>query len=90
MKLHFTGGNQIDLLNSGREYFPVLLAALQTAREEIFLEAYIFAHDATANAVVERLCAAAQRGVRVHVLVDGFGSRDMPQDYRARLTGARA
>ncbi len=90
MNLHFTEGNQIDLLNSGREYFPVLLAALQTAREEIFLEAYIFAQDATANAVVERLCAAAQRGVRVHVLVDGFGSRDLPQTYRARLTGSGA
>ncbi len=90
MKLRFVDGNRIDLLNSGREYFPALLAALQAARVEIFLEAYIFAQDATANAVVERLCAAARRGVRVHLLVDGFGSRDMPTDYRLRLTDSGA
>lgn len=91
MKLRFVAGNQIDLLNSGREYFPALLAALEAARHEVYLEAYIFAQDATANAVVERLCGAARRGARVHVLVDGFGARDMSPDYRARLqdSGAR-
>ncbi len=90
MKLRFVAGNRIDLLQSGREYFPALLAALELARQEIFLEAYIFARDATANAVVERLCAAAQRGVRVQVLVDGFGAREMPQDYRGRLAASGA
>ena len=57
---------------------------------KFFLEAYIFAQDATANAVVERLCAAAARGARVQVLVDGFGARDMPQDYRDRLAACGA
>ncbi len=90
MTLRFVAGNRIDLLNSGREYFPALLAALELARQEIFLEAYIFAQDATANAVVERLCAAAARGARVQVLVDGFGARDMPQDYRDRLAACGA
>lgn len=91
MKLRFCDGNQITLLNSGREYFPALLATLEGARREIFLETYIFAGDATANAVLERLCAAAARGVRVHVLIDGFGARDMPDVYRERLvrSGAR-
>ena len=85
MKLRFVAGNQIDLLNSGGEYFPALFIALESARQEIYLESYIFAQDATANAVVDRLCGAARRGVRVHVLVDGFGSRDMSADYRWRL-----
>ena len=85
MKLRYRDGNQIALLNSGREYFPALLTALQNAQHEIFLETYIFSGDATATAVVERLCAAAARGVRVQVLVDGFGARDMPESYRERL-----
>ncbi len=85
MKLRYRDGNQIALLNSGREYFPALLTALQNARHEIFLETYIFSGDATATAVVDRLCAAAVRGVRVQVLVDGFGARDMPEIYRERL-----
>ena len=90
MKLRFVAGNRIDLLNSGHEYFPALLAALELARHEIFLETYIFAQDATANAVVERLCAAAARGAKVQVLIDGFGARDMPQDYRDRLAACGA
>ena len=90
MKLRFCDGNQITLLNSGREYFPALLATLEGARREIFLETYIFAGDATANAVLERLCAAAARGVRVHVLIDGFGARDMPDVYRERLVRSGA
>ena len=85
MKLRFVAGNQIELLNSGGEYFPALFTALDAARQEIYLEAYIFAQDATANAVVERLCNAARRGARVHVLVDGFGARDMSPNYQARL-----
>ncbi len=85
MKLRFVAGNQIDLLNSGGEYFPALFLALESARQEIYLESYIFAQDATANAVVDRLCGAARRGVRVHLLVDGFGSRDMSAVYWARL-----
>ncbi len=78
------------MLNSGREYFPALLAALEGAQQEIFLETYIFSGDATASAVVERLCAAAARGVRVQVLVDGFGARDMPEVYQVRLARSGA
>ena len=90
MKLRFVAGNRLDLLDSGREYFPALLAALDVAQQEVFLETYIFAQDATVDAVVERLCAAARRGARVHVLVDGFGSRDLSPEYRLRLGEAGA
>ena len=90
MNLRFRDSNRITLLNSGREYFPALLAALEGAQQEIFLETYIFSGDATASAVVERLCAAAARGVRVQVLVDGFGARDMPEVYRERLARSGA
>jgi cardiolipin synthase A/B len=70
-------GNRIDLLNSGAEYFPALLAAIEAAKSEIFLEAYIYAEDDTAMRVTEVLAAAARRGVAVRVLVDGFGARDL-------------
>jgi cardiolipin synthase len=71
-------GNRIDLLVSGAAYFPALIAAIEAARREIFLEAYIYAADKTAMRVTEALADAARRGVAVRVLVDGFGARDMP------------
>ena len=70
-------GNRIELLKCGAEYFPSLLAAIETARHEIFLETYIYAEDDTAIRVTAALAAAARRGVVVRVLVDGFGARDL-------------
>lgn len=77
-------GNKLTLLNSGTEYFPALIKAINAARHEIFLETYIFASDPTGLNVSAALAQAAQRGVTVRILVDGFGGHDfettlMPQ-----------
>ncbi|MBS1191085.1 MAG: Phospholipase D/Transphosphatidylase [Rhodocyclaceae bacterium] len=90
MPLELLYGNRLILLNSGREYFPALLAALQEAQQEIHLESYIFADDAVGNAVAGALAQAALRGVQVRVLVDGFGGRNFLVDFEARLTAAGA
>ena len=80
------GGNRLTLLRSGREYFPALENAIRSAQKEIFLEAYIYADDGTARRITRALLGAAGRGVAVHVLVDGFGSRDlMPPELGERL-----
>ena len=88
MNAEFLPGNRLQLLNSGREYFPALLAALDAAREEIFLESYIFADDPTGRAVASALCRAAVRGVSVHVTVDGFGARNFAHDFLPQLRAA--
>src|SRR6185503_7291747 len=71
----FTPGNRIGLLRSGREYFPALVSAIETAKREVWLECYIFADDAAGRTVADALVRAAQRGVAVRVLVDGWGAR---------------
>ena len=81
----FRPGNRLTLLNSGAEYFPTLLAAIDRAQDEIFLETYIFADDATGRAVAGALARAAQRGVLVHLLVDGFGASDFPRTLMPAL-----
>jgi cardiolipin synthase len=85
---HWVTGNRLVLLDSGQDYFPVLLATLAQATREIWLETYIFACDATGDAVVAALSAAALRGCKVRVLVDGFGARNFVADYRATLQAA--
>jgi cardiolipin synthase len=76
MKPAFLPGNRLGLLNSGHEYFPALVAEIDGARSEIFLETYIFADDPTGRTVAAALGRAARRGVAVRVLVDGFGGGD--------------
>ena len=88
--MHYLGGNRLALLKNGEQYFPALVAALDAAREEVFLETYIFAGDETGSLVADALARAAARGVRVHLLIDGFGARDFPERLRSALASAGA
>ena len=78
MAARFLPGNRLTLLRSGVEYFPALEAAIGEARSAVFLDTYIYSGDVTGRRITRALCDAASSGAAVHVLVDGFGSRDMP------------
>jgi cardiolipin synthase len=62
------------LLDGGAEAYPRMLDAIARARDTVRLEVYSFAHDAVGHRFVEALTAAARRGVRVAVVLDGWGS----------------
>lgn len=72
-------GNRLTLLQNGAEYFPALEAAIDHARREIFFESYIYEYDETGRRISAALERAARRGVTVHLLLDGFGSRTLPE-----------
>jgi cardiolipin synthase len=78
---HPISGNQLALLQSGMEFFPRLCADIDAARHSVYLETYIFAADQTGRMVADALQRAAERGVTVRVLLDGFGSADLPQHW---------
>ncbi len=82
----FTKGNFITLLRSGGEYFPALEAAIRQAKHEIYLETYIFQLDEIGLRVGEALMDAANRGVAVYLMLDGFGCQDLPKSYLKKLS----
>jgi cardiolipin synthase len=88
MAIEFLPGNRLTLLDSGKDYFPALLAAIEAATTEIFLESYIFADDEIGHEVAGALCRAAQRGVQVNATVDGWGARNFRTDFLPMLTEA--
>jgi cardiolipin synthase A/B len=71
----FLAGNRVVLLRSGGEFFPALVGAIDRSEHEVWLETYIFADDDAGRIVAAALCRAAGRGVKVRVLVDGWGAR---------------
>lgn len=81
----FIPGNQVTLLQNGAAYFPAIAAAFEQARHEIYLETYIYKNDATGQRIADALIRAARRGVKVYVLIDGYGSSDLPRDMLDRL-----
>jgi cardiolipin synthase A/B len=85
---HFIDGNQIKLLRNGTEYFPALEAAIGNAEREIYIQTYIYQADATGIRIGDALKQAAQRGVTVNVLLDGFGSKDLPKAFVEALETA--
>ena len=90
MKASFLAGNRLTLLETGAEYFPALLAAIDAAKVEIRLESYIYADDDTGRAITAALAAAALRGVAVRLLVDGFGARGFLATQGTNLMSANA
>ena len=71
----FLPGNRVTLLSNGDQYFPALVHAIDDARETVWFETYIFADDTTGRLVAGALIRAAQRGVQVRALVDGWGAK---------------
>lgn len=67
------------LLRSGTDYFSRLETLIDTATHSIHLQVYIFDLDATGNNILNKLIAAAQRGVAVYLVVDGYASPAMTQ-----------
>src|SRR5262249_1687727 len=71
----FSSGNRVRLLQGGDELFPAMREAIAQARHEIWLSTYIFHDDDSSSAMAAALRDAGARGVRVCVVVDGFGSK---------------
>lgn len=88
--IDYVAGNRVTLLKNGEQYFPALVAAIDAAAAEVFLETYIFADDQTGSLVADALARAASRGVPTHLLIDGFGARDFPLRFRRILADAGA
>ncbi|KQW41950.1 MULTISPECIES: cardiolipin synthase ClsB [unclassified Roseateles] len=84
----FVGGNEVELLRGGDQLFPRMQAAIQHAHTEVWVATYIFHHDATSLALADTLIAADRRGVRVRVVVDGFGSNASIRMLRERFAGS--
>ena len=67
-------GNRLTLLADGHSRLDALIALIDGARESLRFLYYMFMDDASGARVRDALIAAADRGVKVSLLIDGFGS----------------
>ena len=67
-------GHSVRLLQSGAEFFPALEEAIDSARQSVWIETYIFHSDASGCRIARALERASARGVAVRLVVDGFGT----------------
>ena len=88
MSSRWIDGNQARLLENGEEFFPAVFAAIDAAQREVILETFILFEDKVGLQLRDALVRAAQRGVQVDVMVDGFGSSDLSPEFIDSLAAA--
>lgn len=76
----FLPGNSLTLLNNGDRFYPAMLAEIDRAERSIAIEAYIYWAGEIGLTFAKALAAAAQRGVRVKILLDAVGSSTVGRD----------
>ena len=81
-------GNRLTLLDTGPRRLEALLALIDGATRSLRMLYYIYADDATGRRVNAALAQAATRGVRVALIVDGFGSDGADATFFAPLEAA--
>jgi cardiolipin synthase A/B len=79
------GSTHLRLIEGGAERLHALLALIRGARSSLRLLFYIFADDRCGRAVRDALVEAAGRGVRVRILLDGFGCGGLDPRFFAGL-----
>lgn len=78
-KIIYNKATSLRFLQSGEEYFSALLEVIENAKKLIFLQVYTMDPDDTGEMIMKALEQAAQRDVKVYVLVDAYGSKALPE-----------
>ena len=79
------GRSGFRLLSSGLDAFVARGALIDLAQRSLDLQYYICHADSTGSLIIDRLIAAADRGVRVRVLLDDWGTAEKKDDAVAAL-----
>ncbi len=66
-------GSPPRIVNDGDEFVPALIERIDDAERSVNLTTFIWTEGEMSDRIFDALIAAAERGVAVRVLVDGFG-----------------
>lgn len=83
-----THSHDLRLLTGGVDLFAAMVEAFDQAQQEVRLETYIFDFAGAGADIATALIRAAQRGVKVFVVVDGVGTGNFPPSWRQQFTQA--
>lgn len=78
-------GNRFDILVDSNTFFPRMLEAIREAKHTILLEMYLVRPGKVADRFIDALRGAAERGVRVYLLLDDFGTHELTPREHGRL-----
>ncbi|ANJ05971.1 phospholipase D-like domain-containing protein [Streptomyces parvulus] len=80
-----TEGNALLPLRNGDEIFPAMLDAIRSAEHTVDMMTFVYWKGDIAREFAHALAERARAGVRVRLLLDGFGSRLIDSDLLAEM-----
>ncbi|MER5374231.1 phospholipase D-like domain-containing protein [Streptomyces sp. NPDC002553] len=75
-----TEGNALVVLRNGDEIFPAMLESIRSAEHTVDMMTFVYWKGDIARQFARALSERARAGVRVRLLLDGFGSRLIEKD----------
>ncbi|HEV7125970.1 MAG TPA: phospholipase D-like domain-containing protein [Ktedonobacterales bacterium] len=75
-------GNRLRLFSFGQDLYDAMLAAIDGARETIFVESFIWKNDRIGQRFKDHLARKAAEGVQVYVIFDNFGNLVVPHAFK--------
>ena len=84
----FTRGNRVEPLRNGDRIFPAMLEAISGSRETIDFLTFVYWTGDIATRFADALAERARAGVRVQVILDGFGAAPMDRKLLALMEEA--
>ena len=68
-------GGEVQILNNGDEFFPAMYSDIENARTSISISTYIWKEGVVSDELLALLTKKAQQGVKVRIILDGFGAK---------------
>lgn len=81
-------GDAVEVLENGDVMYPAMIAAIDAAKSRIVFESYNFNMGKAGDLFTAALAHAAERKVRVRVVLDAFGAAVPPLDMAPRFKAA--
>jgi len=83
-----THGDAYQVHTDAHDAFPAMLATIDHARERVCFETYNYESGKAGEQFTTAFAAAAQRGVRVRLVLDAIGSKKLGRESIERLKSA--
>ena len=76
------GDNELRVFSYGEDVYDAMLYAIRHAQRRVLLETFIWKGDEVGTRFKNELIAAAERGVEVYVIFDGFANLVVPRTLK--------
>lgn len=79
-------GSALTIYTDGGTLYDDMLEAIDGAEHSVIMETYIWKNDELGQRFIDAFNSAAERGVRVHLMYDGFANLVVPKSFYAQLS----